>query len=77
MINQPSLYNNINFLGYKTNFSKQLEKFNAEPCPTPEEMIELKKSMSKIIKESVKLDILTNNLHSSNNMDYTNKIIQP
>lgn len=54
MINQPSLYNNINFLGYKTNFSKQLEKFNAEPCPTPEEMIELKKSMSQIAEKKIK-----------------------
>ena len=54
MINQPSLYNNINFLGYKTNFSKQLEKFNAEPCPTPEEMIELKKSMSQIADKKMK-----------------------
>lgn len=35
------------------------------------------KSFDEPIQESIKLDILANNLYHSNNTDYTNKIIQP
>ncbi len=34
-------------------------------------------SLNEDIQESIKLDILANNLYNADNMDYTNKIIQP
>lgn len=54
MINQLSQSNNVNFLGYKTKFSKQLEKFVANPCPDPVDMMELSASMTKIVDKKIK-----------------------
>jgi len=53
MINQIQSTNNINFLGYKTKFSKQLEKFIAEPCPEPQAMIMLSQDMAKMVNKRV------------------------
>ena len=53
MLNGIQSNNNVNFYGYKTKFSKDLEHFMSKKRPSESDSFELKNEMSEIIQSRV------------------------
>ena len=73
---------NVNYariLKVKENSKKLLSHItsNAKTSVITKVTDDILKTLDTNISESLKLDILATNIHSSSNLDYTNKIIQP